>query len=232
MAGARGRAAVSAERVRRGPAAKRTGDPARRKNDGGAGSVQSIKSAQTRKIIIEAAIRSLIKFGYSRTTMPRVAEEAGVSRGAMMHHFKSSPAVIQAVITYLHEKRLRAFEKAVATLPPGEDHLNSALMAYWDHVTHPKFAAFHELAVAARTDEALAAILLPAQQQFARQWYRLALELFPEWRQSQQNFDLALALCQSTLEGMAINRLGGTLSDALTNRMLRHLEDQLRMLRR
>ena len=193
--------------------------------------LQAQKSAQTQKLIIEAAIQCLIKYGYASTTTPRVAAEAGVSRGAMMHHFKNGQAIIEAVIAHLHEKRLKAFERAVATLPPGEDHLGSALMAYWRHVTHPMFAAFHELTVASRTDDALARVLVPAQQQFNRQWYRLAVELFPEWRQAQANFDLALALCQSTLEGMAISRLSGTLTDEMTQRMLAHLDAELRTLR-
>jgi AcrR family transcriptional regulator len=194
-------------------------------------SVQAQKSAATRKSLIEAAIRCLIKYGYANTTTPRVAAEAGLSRGAMMHHFENGAAVTQAAISYLHDKRLRAFHRAVASLPAGEDHLHSALQAYWRQCTHPMFAAFHELAVAARTDPALAAMLQPARQEFRRQWYLLAVDLFPEWSADRASFDLALALTQNTLEGMAINRLSDGDDPVLTERLLGYLEAQLRALR-
>ena len=53
---------------------------------------QWLKSAQTKKRLIEGAIRCIVKFGYSRTTTSRVAAEAGLSRGAMLHHFENGEA--------------------------------------------------------------------------------------------------------------------------------------------
>ena len=38
--------------------------------------------------IIDVTIRCLIKFGYTRTTTLKVADQVDVSRGAMMHHFE------------------------------------------------------------------------------------------------------------------------------------------------
>jgi AcrR family transcriptional regulator len=49
---------------------------------------QALKSAQTRARLIEATIRCIVKLGYAGTTTPQVAAEAGLSRGAMLHHFE------------------------------------------------------------------------------------------------------------------------------------------------
>ncbi|MEL7030387.1 MAG: helix-turn-helix domain-containing protein, partial [Pseudomonadota bacterium] len=62
---------------------------------------QAQKSASTQKVIVEAAINCLLKYGYAQTTTPRIAEEAGLSRGAMMHHFSNRITVIQAAIEHL-----------------------------------------------------------------------------------------------------------------------------------
>jgi AcrR family transcriptional regulator len=192
--------------------------------------LQAQKSAATRKALIEATIRCLIRHGYAGTTTPRVAAEAGLSRGAMLHHFENGPALIRAAIGYLHEKRLRAFARAVSTLPEG-DHLAGALHGYWKQVTHPLYVAFHELAVASRTDPELAAILKPAQAEFNARWKELAVQLFPEWQADQRNFLIALSLVQNTLDGMALNRLTGTSDPALEEALLAHLEGELRRLR-
>ncbi len=189
---------------------------------------QAQKSASTRKLIVEAALQCLIKYGYSQTTTPRIAVEAGLSRGAMMHHFSNRLTVIQAAIEHLHAKRLRAFKRAVSTLPEDQPHLHDALEAYWRHVSHPLFVAFHELAVAARTDRDLERILRPAQAAFYRAWYDLAVDLFPEWQSDRESFDLALNLVQVTLEGMAVSRLSATPDPKAEAQLFKYLEERLR----
>lgn len=189
---------------------------------------QAQKSASTRKIIVEAALQCLIKYGYAQTTTPRIAEEAGLSRGAMMHHFSNRHTVIQAAIEHLHTKRLRAFRRAISALPEDKPHLHDALEAYWRHVTHPLFVAFHELAVASRTDKELEKILRPAQEAFYREWYKLAVLLFPEWQSDKKSFDLALNLVQATLEGMATNRLSTVVDPDAEKALFDYLEKCLR----
>ena len=188
---------------------------------------QAQKSASTRKLIVEAALQCLIKYGYSQTTTPRIADEAGLSRGAMMHHFSNRLTVIQAAVEHLHNKRLRAFRRAVSTLPEDKPHLHDALEAYWRHVTHPLFVAFHELAVASRTDKELEKILRPAQGAFYDEWYRLAVDMFPEWQDDKKNFDLALNFVQVTLEGLAISRLSASLDAKAERELFEYLEECL-----
>lgn len=191
---------------------------------------QALKSASTRKLIVEAALECLIEHGYSQTTTPRIAEVAGLSRGAMMHHFTNRLTVIQAAIEHLHAKRLRAFRRAVLTLPEDKPHLHDALVAYWRQVTHPLFVAFHELAVASRTDAELERVLRPAKHAFYSEWYRLAVDLFPEWQSDKESFDLALNLVQSTLEGMALSRISASVDEAAEARLIAYLEECLRAL--
>lgn len=201
--------------------------PPRRVGDAG---LQAQKSAATRKQLLDATIRCIIRFGYAGATTPRVAAEAGLSRGAMLHHFENGPALIRAAIVHLHDKRLRAFRRAVTTLPDG-DHLQAALMGYWKQVTHPVYVAFHELTIAARTDLELAVILAPLHAEFVARWRDLALELFPEWRSDRKSLYLALALTQNTLDGMAMNRMAGALDQQTETALLDHLERELRALR-
>ena len=60
--------------------------PARSKAPAKAGSpsLQATKAAQTRARLIDATVRCLVKHGYANTTTPRIAAEAGLSRGAMV----------------------------------------------------------------------------------------------------------------------------------------------------
>ena len=70
---------------------------------------QAQKSAATRNLIIEAAIKCFVELGYAQTTTTAIAEKAGLSRGAMLHHFPSKLDIVRAAVDHLHAKRLRAF---------------------------------------------------------------------------------------------------------------------------
>lgn len=191
---------------------------------------QAQKSASTRRLIIETAIRCLVNLGYARTTTTVIAAKAGLSRGAMLHHFPSKIKIIRAAVEFLHAKRLRAFRKAMAKEPgSADDHVHLGVEGYWAHVKHPWFVAFFELAVAARTDKQLAAILFPAQEAFEHEWYQASLELFPEWRRKGENFVLGFDLSRYVMEGMAISFLTHKETER-DKRVLRYLEERLREL--
>jgi AcrR family transcriptional regulator len=157
---------------------------------------QAQKSAATRNLIIEAAIKCFVDLGYARTTTTVIADRAGLSRGAMLHHFPSKIDVVRAAVEYLHAKRLRAFRRAAQPTNISADRIRLNLDAYWQHVRHPMFVAFFELTVAARTDPELAEILRPAQE-----------EVFTDWDTTDESFDVALDLTRYVLEGMAISFL-------------------------
>ena len=63
------------------------------------------------------------------------------------------------------------------------------------------------MAIASRTDQPLASILEPAQAQFRDRWYELAIQLFPEWQQDRQSFNLALALTQNTIDSELVETI-------------------------
>ena len=190
---------------------------------------QAHKSSNTRDQILEAAIKCIVDYGYANTTTSKISEVAGLSRGATLHHFPSRMDIIRAAVDYLHQKRLRAFRKSIDNIPTGADRAKLGVDFYWKQVTHPLFVAFFELSVAARHDDDLKDILLPAQRAFDEEWYQTAQELFPEWQSDPAAFDLALNLTEKLMEGIAISLLTHSREDK--NEALRdYLEDCIRSL--
>ena len=58
---------------------------------------QEARRALTRSAVIEAAERLFGSEGFGSTTMDDIAVEAGVTKGAVYHHFKSKREVFEAV---------------------------------------------------------------------------------------------------------------------------------------
>jgi AcrR family transcriptional regulator len=190
---------------------------------------QAQKSASTRLQIVESALRCVVDLGYSCTTTTVIAEKAGLSRGAMLHHFPSKIDIVRAAVEHLHAKRLKAFRRAIDKLPRDETRVRRALEAYFEHVKHPMYVAFLELWIASRTDPELQSILKPAQEAFEREWYETAVDLFPEWEGAGANFDIALDLVHYVMDGLAVSLLTHDIGEH-ERRMVRYLEDRLREL--
>ena len=53
--------------------------------------------------ILEAAMKVFVKNGYAQTRMEDIAEVAGLSKGAIYHHYKSKKELFLSLIDYWEE---------------------------------------------------------------------------------------------------------------------------------
>lgn len=61
-------------------------------------SVREQKMAETRKKLIEVARRAFAEYGYADTSMDKLTAEAGLTRGALYHHFGDKKGLFAAVV--------------------------------------------------------------------------------------------------------------------------------------
>lgn len=61
--------------------------------------VQAAKSERTRRSILDSATDVAKREGVGNITLGRVAENAGISKGGLLHHFGSKQALIVALLT-------------------------------------------------------------------------------------------------------------------------------------
>jgi len=169
---------------------------------------QKTKSEMTRTSILEAAVDCFYELGYANTTTENIAQTAGVSRGAMLHHFPTRFVLIKAAIEHLNRKRLEWFEEEESVVQRGAEHtrIEEGIDTYWKQLNSPTFIVFHELKVAARTDKELAKVLLPAMQEFDKAFYQSVRRIFPDLVLSEA-FERANYLTQYLLEGIAMARM-------------------------
>jgi len=208
------------------PAQVSSNDPAPDKE---AISWQAQKSAMTRDRILEAAIDCFVKLGYTNVTTAKVASAAGVSRGAMLHHFPSKTELIQAAVEFLHDKVLEDYTQRVANIPAGlkgKKRRRAGLDAYWDHLSGNLSIVYHELCVAGRTDPELKVVLENSQQLFGRHVHDTNVKLFDEWNDKGDRFLLAMDVTKFMMEGMAAGQLMADKEERV-NRLLNYLADRL-----
>ncbi len=161
------------------------------------------KSKTTRTRILEAAIGCLAETGYSATSTNSVATAAGITRAALLYHFPSRGALIEAVIQYVTRRRVEMQEEYARELPRDEQYPVRAIDRLWEQVNSREFWAFTELSVAARTSKNLARMFKPAMEAFDRSRREMALKLAQPHIINEPGFDLRWDISRFLMEGLA-----------------------------
>jgi AcrR family transcriptional regulator len=160
------------------------GDPA-----GSGPRTQLQRRQDTRARLLSATIDCLVEHGYAGTTTQRVQDRAGLSRGALLHHFATKEALLVAAVSHVADAqvaRVRA-EAATASAATEVELLHGVMSG-------PLFLAGLELWQAARTEPALRAALLPAERRVGAAIRELLDELFPRQERDRSEIDGLLAL--------------------------------------
>jgi AcrR family transcriptional regulator len=84
-----------------------------------------VRTEQTRTELIAAARALFVEKGYADTATPDIVAAAGMTRGALYHHFEDKKALLRAVVE--HESRLVA--EAIEAAPPAGPSPMAALAA-------------------------------------------------------------------------------------------------------
>lgn len=184
--------------------------------------------ARTHEALLDATMRCLVEHGYAGTTTQRIQEAAGVSRGALLHHFPAKSELLVAATHHIADIRLRHLGDVVADLGDGPEALAQLVGAIRSAMTGPPFQAALELWAASRTDTQLRAALLPAEK-------RLGSALRAMFRQhagiadpeaARTAFETLMALVRG-LELTRLMRADPTVADRIVDDWL-HSVDRLR----
>ncbi|MFI6284233.1 TetR/AcrR family transcriptional regulator [Streptomyces sp. NPDC051018] len=154
---------------------------------------QRQRREETRQRLLDATIDCLVEYGFAGTTNQRVQERAGISRGALLHHFASKADLLTAATHHVAELRLARLHEEADT---GTRTREQGLALLRSAMSGPHFLAGLELWLAARTDPHLKAALLPAEREVGAAQREVLAKLFGPEVTAREDFAL---LCESLL---------------------------------
>jgi AcrR family transcriptional regulator len=94
---------------------------------------QVARTAESRRRLVDAAIKLLAEHGYAGATLAEIGREAGLSRGLVSHHFGSKETCMEAVIVTIRERIAARVRKAIAGLR-GLAALDSVIDIYFQQL--------------------------------------------------------------------------------------------------
>lgn len=141
--------AVRAEKIPKGP---------RRSN--------AQRSEDTRRKAVAAAVACLHRLGFASTTTMQVADEAGISRGAMLHQFPTRADLMLAVVRTVFEEERELYRAAFAAVDGrSREKFLATPDIMWTILSRPEALAVLEILIEGRSDPALAGPLAELQDQ-------------------------------------------------------------------
>lgn len=138
---------------------------------------QQERSRSTRRALMDAAVACISELGWTGATVAVIAERAGVSRGAAQHHFPTREDLVVATVEYLGEQQVGHLRARAAELPTHRARIEPVVSMLLELYTGTAFRAALHLWVAASTDPALRAAVVPLEARVGREAHRLAVEL-------------------------------------------------------
>ena len=111
----------------------------------------------TRDKILAAAVHCLTTDGYAQTSTVRVAAEADVARGSLLHQFPTRVDLILAVADHAARAQGEFIRAGLAKLPPGRERFIGSVDVTWAAFQRPESRALLEIIIATRHDAELAA---------------------------------------------------------------------------
>jgi len=176
---------------------------------------QAERRAETRAALLDGTIEALVTYGYGGATTGRIAELAGVSRGAQTPYFPSRAELVGAAVQHLAEMRIQAFHERFADKSIS---IAEGLDAVWEEHQGDVFDAALELWVASRTDPELRKTMHRVEHDVAAAIVLEAKSALGEVADRPGfNDDLIFAL--ATIRGLALLRISnGVSSKALAER--------------
>lgn len=115
---------------------------------------QAERSAETRALLVCATTRLLARVGYAAVTTSAIAAEAGVTTGALHHHFGTKEALLFAVLDAMNERvlaRFAALQHTGPTLP----EVTHAVRELWAVYGDPEYWSVWEIIIGTRGDPEL-----------------------------------------------------------------------------
>jgi AcrR family transcriptional regulator len=128
---------------------------------------QAQRRAATIDRVLAATIDCLVERGYANTSTRHIARRAGVTVGALQHHFDSKADLMAAAMQRLGDRIADDFLAAAPTVGDDEERLAVLLDRMWAVHRSPLFEAGIELWVAARTDARLRTAMQTVERTFA-----------------------------------------------------------------
>ncbi len=168
---------------------------------------QEMRSAITRRKILEATLDSIYEEGLQKASTNEIVRRAGVSRGALLHHYPTKESLIAAAVQSLLQNEIGDIRKVARAYADRQLTIDDFIDDMWRRFSGRLFMITIDFLASARTDESLRRALVPVTLQFHRSLNELWSSFFVNRNAAPQKVRVLLNTTLCLLRGMSIQTI-------------------------
>jgi AcrR family transcriptional regulator len=166
---------------------------------------QESRSKAAREKLLQATIEVLHERGYSGLTTKEVAQRAGFSNGALMHHFSTKADLVIAAGAHIYERHIENGRKIAASAAARKDPLNAFVDDCVDVYLGASFIPTLEMMVVARADPLMNAPFDEFMQHYRKTMNEIWMGAFLRAGYNQEDASFTIMSTLYMIRGMSIN---------------------------
>ena len=127
---------------------------------------QEERTSATRARLMEATLALLLSKGYSAATMVDISAHAGLTRGALSHHYESKDELVVEAFRHFLEATTDEIRTCASQVDAGSLSIGDFVDRLWTIFSGPFFMTTLELITASRHNDLLKEMLIERTREF------------------------------------------------------------------
>jgi AcrR family transcriptional regulator len=169
---------------------------------------QEERSADTRARLRAATLETLLDYGYARTSTVEICKRAGLSRGAMLHHYPTKTDLIIDTARHRFERARVEMEQLALGFGRGELTIDAFIAGMWEQVFPVQSVVLTlETLVAARADPELDRVIGGFLADMLKGYEAVATTAFAQTGFSAEQRHVLVLLTACTVRGLRYQQL-------------------------
>lgn len=168
---------------------------------------QQARSVVTRESLLEATLQVIYAQGYLGATTKEIAKAAGVSRGALLHHFPTRTDIILASMVHLLDGASLDIRNVAKRVRQREIAIDGFIDYLWSMFTGRFFYVSLEVLTQARTDELFRSQMIPILENFNDELDIIWDEFYDSKDFSSHGAQIVLNMTLCMLRGMGVQKV-------------------------
>lgn len=163
---------------------------------------QEERSRNTQARVMQATIECVLAKGIRATSTVDVARQAGVSRGALVHHYPSKTLLMQSALEDLLNQEVESVRQLAVSVQEGNFDFDSLLRVLHEHFKGDLYMVTLEYLTTARTDPDIMKVLIPLAARFNSSLETIWEQLVASSRHTSRKNRVALNATLCMMRGM------------------------------
>ncbi len=166
---------------------------------------QEERSAATRSQLVQAAGASIAQLGLNQSTFSVIADKAGVTSGALQHHFRSRDELLLAVVHDFGKSLADGRDSGRSRDEPIAARVRQIFERYWALFGSPQFLAVMKIWLGTQGNAAVYREILDRMRWFEIRFDREWVEQFSDCPATPDTIATARHVALSAMRGLAIS---------------------------